>query len=126
MKGLFDRVSRKSWRLRRALVVLAVVMSAALALAWPATGKTAPDCWEPFYVAVSYTPPNPSIDCDTAQHKAFYGALQTIQNTAAGQCLVSCPTAVLDSPLVVNVSDCSQSGTRFNATATAHGTYHCE
>lgn len=127
MKGLFTRVSRKSRRLSRALVVLAVVMSAALALAWPATGKAAVDCGASFTLIAVYTPPYPSIDCDTAQYKAVNGALQVLQTSAKGyQCPATCPTLQQDGPTVVSVSNCTESGGRFNATGTAQGTYHCQ
>jgi hypothetical protein len=125
MKGQF---SRKSRRLSRALVLLAAVMCTAFALAWPAPGKARLNCGEFFTLTATYTPTFASIDCDTAKSKAHNGALQSLQAAVAGyQCPSECPTLVEDNPPpVVTVSDCFASGTRWNATGTAQGTYHCQ
>ncbi len=126
MKGLFDRVSRKSRRPSRALVVLVVVMSAALALAWPARGRARQDCGVDFVVNTTATTPNGSVDCSTAQYKAGNLAMQNLQSTAAATCPASCPTPVTDMPPTVTSNTCWLSGGRWYATATAQGAYHCE
>lgn len=127
MKGLFDRVSRKPRRLSRALVLLAVALSVALTLAWPARGGAFRGCGDniTFYGSASNIP---SIDgCDYAETKAGNAVMGSVRSQAAAYvCPATCPTLVQVIAPYVTSYGCSFSNGKWYGYATAQGTYVCQ